>query len=197
MTLLAAAWDTMPRDATPLSVGGLWPYLTGSPLSSSTETHSCTFHLAQGNSCGLRQSPGHTSVHRRRIAPGLVLSPVHCFSISEGVQETPQAEGGAGGAGRTWCSAADWWGELGGSSPQTRAGWSLSLALQETKHPDAVCAGLRQRKVSTGNMSEHRRCRRSQIQRLKSPVSCPHRQMQCPCREPGPQRPVPAVLDNC
>lgn len=35
-------------------------------------------------------------MHRTRIAPGLILSTVHCFSISEEVQETLWAEGGSG-----------------------------------------------------------------------------------------------------
>ena len=96
MALLAVAWDTIPWDAIPLSVGGLWPYLTGFPLYFRKETHTFTFHLPWGNSCGLQRSRGYTSVHRRRIAPGLILSPVHCFSISEEVQETLRAEGGAG-----------------------------------------------------------------------------------------------------
>ena len=96
MALLAVAWDTIPGDTILLSAGGLCSYLMGSPLYFRKETHSFTFHLPQGNSRGLQQSGGYTSVHRSRIAPGLILSPVHCFSISEEVQGTPQAEGGAG-----------------------------------------------------------------------------------------------------
>lgn len=56
-----------PGDADLLSVGGPWPYLTGSPLYLE-ETRSLAFHLPWGNSCGLQKS------RRRRTTPGLVLS---------------------------------------------------------------------------------------------------------------------------
>lgn len=157
-------FGTQSPRAPSLSVGGPWPCLTGCPLYFRKESHSFTFHLPQDNCCGLQQSCGYTSMHRTRIAPGLILSAVHCFSISEEVQETPRAEGGAD---RRWQDLVVH-GQVVGTAKPGQAG---TCAWVSKKHGnlDVVWAGFRKRKVSVSNMSKHR-CERNQIQKLKFPI---------------------------
>lgn len=104
------------------------------------------------------------------------------------------------GAGRTRCPAAGRRGQPGRDSPAAalpKPGQAGAWARHPKKYESlgAICAGLRKRKVSTGNVSKCRGCGRNQIQKLKSPILCPHRQTPCPCREPGPQS-VPSVASD-
>lgn len=144
-----------------LSVGGLWPCLTGCPLYFRKASHNFTFHLPQDNFCGLQQNCGYTSMHRTRIAPGLILSTVHCFSISEEVQETLRAEGGAG---RTWQDLVVH-GQMVGTAKPGQAGTCAWISKKQ-RNLDTIRVGLRKRKMSVTNMSKHR-YERNQIQKLK------------------------------
>lgn len=100
-------------------------------------------------------------MHRTRIAPGLILSTVHCFSISEEVQETLQAEGGAG---RSWQDLVGHCQMVGIAKP--RQAGTCAWISKKQRNLDSIWAGLRKRKVSRTSMSKHR-YERNQTQKLK------------------------------
>lgn len=115
-----------------------------------------------------------------------------------------------GGAGKTASGGRCWQEQAGPGAPWPvgresrveglpKPGQAGAWARHSKKDKplNAVWAGLGKRKASMGNMSKHRRCGRNQIQKLKSPILCPHRQTQRPRREPGPQSVLSVVLHHC
>lgn len=154
-------FGTLSPGTPSLSVGGLWSCLTGSLSYFRKESHSFTFHLPQENFCGLQQSCGYLSMHRRRIAPGLILSTVHSFSISEEVQETLQAEGGAG---RSWQELVIH-SQMVGTAKPGQAGTCAWISKKQ-RNLGAIWAGLRKSKLIVISMSKHR-YERNWIQKLK------------------------------
>lgn len=100
-------------------------------------------------------------MHRTGIAPGLILSTVHCFSISEEEQVTLQAEGGAG---RSWQDLVVHCQMVGTARPRQAS--TCAWISKKQRNLDSIWAGLRKRKVSVTSMSKHR-YERNQTQKLK------------------------------